>query len=135
MRRFRALPALALLGLITYGGLGSRALSPQESGVEDLRAFAKLYGYVRYFHPSDEAASLDWDRFAVYGAGEVLAARQETLLAMERFRKPVWADAMQDVERHLADCPQCTAELKAYAELSTFTAGESPPSPPARTTA
>jgi C-terminal processing protease CtpA/Prc len=36
--------------------------------IDNLRAFAKLYGYVRWFHPSDEAASIDWDRFAVYGA-------------------------------------------------------------------
>jgi hypothetical protein len=31
--------------------------------IEQLRAFAKLYGYVRFFHPSDEAAELDWDSF------------------------------------------------------------------------
>lgn len=41
-----------------------------EVQVQNLRAFAKLYGYVRYFHPSDEAAGIDWDTFAIYGAGE-----------------------------------------------------------------
>jgi hypothetical protein len=40
--------------------------------IGNLRAFARLYGYVRYFHPSDEAAALDWDRFVVRGAGRVL---------------------------------------------------------------
>jgi len=40
--------------------------------VLNLRAFAKLYGYVRFFHPSDEASSIDWSRFAVLGAGRVL---------------------------------------------------------------
>lgn len=39
--------------------------------MENLRAFARLYGYVRYFHPSDEAAGLDWEAFAVHGAGRV----------------------------------------------------------------
>jgi hypothetical protein len=39
--------------------------------LENIAAFNKLYGYVKYFHPSDEAASLDWDRFAIYGADEV----------------------------------------------------------------
>jgi hypothetical protein len=39
--------------------------------VANLRAFAKLYGYLRYFHPSDEAAAIDWDRLAVHGAGLV----------------------------------------------------------------
>lgn len=35
--------------------------------LQNLRAFAKLYGYIRFFHPSDEASSIDWDKFAVYG--------------------------------------------------------------------
>ncbi len=36
------------------------------------RAFVKSYGYLRFYHPSDEGATLDWDRFAAYGAGRVL---------------------------------------------------------------
>lgn len=55
--------------------------------VRNLRAFARLYGHVRWFHPSDEAAATDWDRFAVHGARrmmdasspEVLRARLEEL--------------------------------------------------------
>ena len=35
--------------------------------LENIKAFNRLYGYVKYFHPSDEAANLDWDAFAVYG--------------------------------------------------------------------
>lgn len=34
-------------------------------------AFGKLYGYVRYFHPSDEASNIDWDKFLIYGAKKV----------------------------------------------------------------
>jgi C-terminal processing protease CtpA/Prc len=45
-------------------------------------AFAKLYGYVKYFHPSDEAAALDWDRFAIYGAGKVLQAKSDAELTV-----------------------------------------------------
>jgi hypothetical protein len=41
----------------------------------NLEAFARLYGYVRYFHPSDESAELNWEQFAVYGAGKVKGAR------------------------------------------------------------
>ena len=40
--------------------------------VEQLVSFAKLYGYVKYFHPSDEAAELDWDAFAIYGVQKIL---------------------------------------------------------------
>jgi hypothetical protein len=41
----------------------ARPLTAQ--GLENLRALARLFGFVRYFHPSDEAAAADWSRFAV----------------------------------------------------------------------
>ena len=41
---------------------------------EYLSAFAKLYGYIQYFHPSDEAASIDWNRFLCYGIEQVVKA-------------------------------------------------------------
>jgi hypothetical protein len=55
------------------------------SDAEELRAFAKLYGYVRFFHPSDEAASADWNAVAVEGARRVVQGRtQGALLAALR---------------------------------------------------
>ena len=42
--------------------------------VENLQAFAKLYGLVRYFHPSDAAAQVDWNKVAVFGAREARSA-------------------------------------------------------------
>lgn len=44
--------------------------------VEALAAYARLYGYVRWFHPSDEGAEVDWERLAVFGAAEVRRARE-----------------------------------------------------------
>ncbi len=44
------------------------------TAVENIHVFSKLYGYVRFFHPSDEAASVDWDRFAVHGVQKVRGA-------------------------------------------------------------
>jgi C-terminal processing protease CtpA/Prc len=41
--------------------------------VENLTTFARLYGYIRFFHPSDEASSIDWNQFAIYGAKRVEA--------------------------------------------------------------
>jgi hypothetical protein len=35
--------------------------------LDNLIAFTRLYGYVRYFHPSDEASQIDWDKFAMDG--------------------------------------------------------------------
>ena len=46
----------------------------------NMHAFAKLYGYVRYFHPSDEAAIIDWDRFAIYRSAQLLHAKNDTEL-------------------------------------------------------
>ncbi len=55
--------------------------------VQNLRAFTKLYGTVRFFHPSDAASGVDWNRFAIHGTREIadaetpadLARRLETL--------------------------------------------------------
>ena len=38
-----------------------------QRGLENVKAFAKLYGYVRFFHPSDQAAATDWENFAIEG--------------------------------------------------------------------
>jgi len=43
-----------------------------EPRVRGLYAFARLYGVLRWFHPSDAAASIDWDRFAVDGVRRTL---------------------------------------------------------------
>lgn len=42
--------------------------------IDNIHAFTKLYGYIRLFHPSDEACSVDWDRFVVYGLQQVMNA-------------------------------------------------------------
>lgn len=44
------------------------------SRIENLHALAKLHGYVQYFHPSDEAAALDWGAFAVTGVQAIANA-------------------------------------------------------------
>lgn len=40
--------------------------------IKHLKSFAKIYGYVKYFHPSDEAFTLDWDVFSIYAVDKVL---------------------------------------------------------------
>lgn len=56
---------------------------PRDEQVENLRAFAKLYGYVRYFHPSDAAANTDWDAFAIHGVRQVRGAANQSELRAE----------------------------------------------------
>lgn len=51
-----------------------------ERKVDNIHAFAKVYGYVRWFYPGDEASQIDWNKFAVYGVKRVEPARNETEL-------------------------------------------------------
>jgi C-terminal processing protease CtpA/Prc len=59
--------------------------------VRNVEAFARLYGYIRYFHPSDEASKVDWDRFAVYGVKRAESAKnsQELKEALEELFLPL----------------------------------------------
>ncbi|MEM9850345.1 MAG: hypothetical protein AAF847_20805, partial [Bacteroidota bacterium] len=49
----------------------SCAAYPQSVPNDNLASFAKLYGYIRYFHPSDEAATVDWDKLLYHGIEQV----------------------------------------------------------------
>src|SRR5262249_28269738 len=42
-----------------------------EQGMRNAIAFTRLLGYVRHFHPSDQAATANWDRFAIEGMRRV----------------------------------------------------------------
>ncbi|MBI1797877.1 MAG: hypothetical protein HYR74_12610 [Candidatus Eisenbacteria bacterium] len=65
--------SLELLGPI---GEGDRPPAPlADRSTENLVAFGRLVGYVRYFHPSDQAASVDWDSFVIAGVDQVEGAR------------------------------------------------------------
>jgi hypothetical protein len=57
-------------------------LASEDRTLENLRAFAKLYGYVKYFHPSDEASSVDWKRLAIHGAARVKTAKDAAELEL-----------------------------------------------------
>ncbi|MCK4235177.1 hypothetical protein KAX75_12170 [candidate division WOR-3 bacterium] len=65
--------------------------SGETQEIQNLRAFAKLYGYVKYFHPSDEASAIDWDKFAIYGVKKVKNAkdREELKVILEELFLPV----------------------------------------------
>lgn len=48
--------------------------------LNNLAAFAKLYGHVKYFHPSDESREIDWDKFAIAGVREITEAKNHAEL-------------------------------------------------------
>lgn len=61
---------------------GDLPASPvNERGIENLRAFARIYGLVRWFHPSDVAVKADWTSVALAGIPRVEAARSSSELA------------------------------------------------------
>src|SRR5436190_3990268 len=66
-----------------------RALT--ERGLVNLIAFTRLLGYVRHFHPSDEAAATKWDKFAVQGVLAVESAKDASELArsLEKVFRPI----------------------------------------------
>jgi hypothetical protein len=57
----------------------------------NLTAFAKLYGYVNYFHPSDEAGKLDWQVLAIYGSNLMMNVKsdQELITALKGIFGPI----------------------------------------------
>jgi C-terminal processing protease CtpA/Prc len=56
-----------------------RALT--DAGLANLLAFAELFGYVRHFHPSDEAEAASWDDVAIRGVRAVESAASPGELA------------------------------------------------------
>src|SRR5262249_50662861 len=77
--------ALTSLGDANAGNAPPDRLSAR--AVDNLTAFARLYGYVRYFHPSDEAANADWDALLRAGVERVEDAQSPGALR----------DALRDV--------------------------------------
>lgn len=74
----------ALAGLLLAPGLFAQDEPPrplQGRGLDNLVAFSRLLGYVRYFHPSDAAAGTDWNGFAVHGVRQVEGASTPEELA------------------------------------------------------
>jgi C-terminal processing protease CtpA/Prc len=73
-------------------GEGNEAPRPlQGRGRENLVAFTRLLGYVRYFHPSDEAAAVNWETFAIEGFHAAEKAKDPAELAqvLARLFQPV----------------------------------------------
>ena len=62
------------------------SLNGQEATVqkEKLTAFTRAFGYVRYFHPSDQSSLVDWESMALHGVTKVFESPDdesvETLL-------------------------------------------------------
>ncbi len=63
----------------------------KNQSLKNIETFAKLYGYVRFFHPSEQASKIDWNHFAVYGSKQVEKAknREELKQILEKLFLPI----------------------------------------------
>jgi len=52
-----------------------KAASITDHGLQNLEAFAHIYGLVRWFHPSGAATTINWDNFSISAIPKVEAAR------------------------------------------------------------
>ena len=81
VRHFKLDNKVVFIGLLVTIFLPGGCIS-NSSKVENLRTYAKAYGYVKYFHPSDEASQIDWVKFSAYGAEKIEKCRtKEQLVA------------------------------------------------------
>jgi hypothetical protein len=68
--------------------LSASASGQARQELDNVAAFTRLYGVVRYFYPSDAASSVDWTRFAIHGVKRVRPvsdARQLEVVLMDLF--------------------------------------------------
>jgi hypothetical protein len=75
----------ASFGVACQSGANRKEQNP-EVKVQNLETFARLYGYARWFHPSDEAQEIDWDRFAVLGVQKVENVKSSAALRDTLYR-------------------------------------------------
>ncbi len=87
---FLATPGEVWFDDVTLDVIGELRSEPAEEprplsdeGIENIAAFAKLAGYIRYFHPSDQAAEADWDTFLINGVRRIESAGSPQDLAGE----------------------------------------------------
>jgi hypothetical protein len=82
---------ILILVVLAAGVTFAQSAAPRQLEIENTAAFARLYGVVRHFYPSDAAALLDWNRFAVYGVGRARNAPTAAALqvALEEMFAPL----------------------------------------------
>lgn len=77
---------------VEQGAVGNEPARPLTArGLENLTAFTRLLGYVRYFHPGDAVVKMDWEAFALHGvrAVEDAATPEELAARLDRLFRPI----------------------------------------------
>jgi hypothetical protein len=99
------------------GELAAREAGRPTAELENLRAFAHLYGFVRFFHPTDAAADANWQSLAIAGVASVRDADAVGDLAdrLDGLYRP-YAPSMQlwtvdEPTPAIAEAPRARGEL------------------------
>ncbi len=71
---------LLVLCLFVIGSCDNETTNIDNQEIENLVAYSKVFGYVKYFHPSDEAQQINWDKLAILGVEEVKNAKSSNEL-------------------------------------------------------
>ncbi|MGD0776542.1 MAG: S41 family peptidase [Candidatus Solibacter sp.] len=80
-----------------------------DAGLRNLTAYARLWGIVRFFHPSDEAAAVDWNRFTIEGVRKVEGA--ETPAGLAAALQAVFAPVAPTIRVFTGEDPKPDAAL------------------------
>lgn len=103
---------------ITISLLFLLGCSSKSKRIENQITFAKVYGYVKYFHPSDEAAQLDWNSFSKYGAAQIdkCNSKSDVIQVLETLFEPIaptiiFSTSISEFESNLP-VPDSTAGFK-----------------------
>jgi hypothetical protein len=66
-------------------------IAQTKNQLDNLQAFAEVFGYVKYYHPSDAAYNTDWDAFAIYGSEKIKECKDvdEFIEVMNGLFKPI----------------------------------------------
>lgn len=88
----------------------SATYAQQQEKISHLKTFAKAYGYVKYFHPSDEASKIDWNNFAAFGANEILKCntQKEIIATLNDLFKPIAPSVVFSNKKNIFDLKKIT---------------------------
>jgi len=107
MRKILIISLLStILGLLGFSCQSdeSREVQRLEKKLKNLETFARLYGYARWFHPSDEAQEIDWEQFAVLGVQKVENIKSSKELRDTLFR--LFSPIVQGLQIYEAQKPE-----------------------------
>jgi hypothetical protein len=81
--------------------------APVPSETERLAAWARLYGVIRWFHPTDAAQEIDWNRLAVEGVVATRAAKSQPDLerTLRELATPIGAGVVIAVDLPATEAP------------------------------